>query len=133
MLGKEILSEIDRTLDQLIKNAEVLNEASLDDLSELELCAFQKTQESLLAHLLHMDTMLEHRRKSIKQINRRSSHYKIQEKLFQFERLQGDLVDSVPSHLGEVKFQKKKLKTKRKTKPPRSSLISCKKSHFKIE
>ena len=34
MLGEDVLFDIDATLDSLIKNAEVLNEVSLKDLSE---------------------------------------------------------------------------------------------------
>ena len=65
MLSEEIVLEIDLTLDQLIENAKIAREA---DLSHLEKNAFKNTQESLLAHLLSMDSMLETKRKSLKVI-----------------------------------------------------------------
>ena len=58
MFGEDIVQEIDKTLDQLIQNAEVISKADFTELSDTELEAFQKTQESLLQHLLHMDQFL---------------------------------------------------------------------------
>ncbi len=58
MVGQEILLEIDNTLDQLIRNAEAMEAASMRELSEVELAAFEKTQESLIHHLLVMDEKL---------------------------------------------------------------------------
>jgi hypothetical protein len=91
MLGEDVLFDIDATLDSLIKNAEVLNEVSLKDLSEEEVMAFHKTQESLLNHLVSMDTMLEQKRKSIKKPDKRSVQYNIQEKLLKFKKINKDL------------------------------------------
>ena len=54
MFGEEILLEIDGTLDQLIRNAEVIQKVDMLDLTETEIEAFKKTQESLLQHLMHM-------------------------------------------------------------------------------
>ena len=59
MIGEEIIIEIDSTLDQLIANAEAIRTVNLEDLSETEIAAFQKTQESLLHRLLRMDDLLE--------------------------------------------------------------------------
>jgi|EndMetStandDraft_2_1072991.scaffolds.fasta_scaffold00089_16 hypothetical protein len=87
MIGEEILIEIDATLDQLIRNAEVIQNVELKELSETEVVAFQKTQESLVQHLLHMDQFLETKRKSLKIQDKRSASYKIQEKLVKFEKL----------------------------------------------
>lgn len=87
MLGEEILLEIDGTLDQLIKNAEVIQKVELTDLSETEIDAFQKTQESLLQHLLHMDQFLVAKRNSLKMQDKRSASFKIQEKLIKFEKM----------------------------------------------
>lgn len=58
MVGEELYQAIDQTLDQLIKNAETIAHVDLADLTETELDAFQKTQESLLHHLLHIDAKL---------------------------------------------------------------------------
>jgi len=55
MLDQQLVAEIDQTLDQLIRNAEAMSRADLQSLSEVEVGAFQKTQESLLHRLLRMD------------------------------------------------------------------------------
>lgn len=59
MKRREVLNEIDETLDQLIKNAAALKEVSSDPLFKHETEALQKTQESLLARLIHLDQFLE--------------------------------------------------------------------------
>lgn len=87
MFGEEILLEIDTTLDQLIKNAETMQKVELKELSETEIDAFQKTQESLLQHLLHMDQFLETKRKNLRIPDTRSAGVKIQEKRARFEKL----------------------------------------------
>jgi hypothetical protein len=87
MVGEEILLEIDGTLDQLIRNAEVIEKVDLKDLSENEIDAFQKTQESLLQHLIHMDQFLVQKRNSLKLQDKRSASYKIQDKLLKFEKM----------------------------------------------
>lgn len=84
MLGEEILIEIDSTLDRLIRNAEVVQDASIEDLSETEIEAFKKTQESLLQHLIHLDQTFE---KKGNTYHKRSARFKIQEKLLKFEKM----------------------------------------------
>jgi|SRR5579872_4840319 len=87
MIGEEILLEIDTTLDQLIQNAEAVQDVELADLSETEVEAFQKTQESLLQHLLNMDQFLDSKRKNLKIPDSRSASCRIQEKITKFEKL----------------------------------------------
>lgn len=87
MFGAEILLEIDGTLDQLIRNAEVLQRVDVKTLSETEIEAFQKTQESLLQHLIHMDQFFVTKRDSLKVQDKKSAHFKIQEKLLRFEKM----------------------------------------------
>ena len=58
MSRRELLNEIDETLDQLIKNAAALKDVANDPLYETEVEALHKTQTSLLAHLLHLDRFL---------------------------------------------------------------------------
>jgi hypothetical protein len=87
MIAEEILTEIDTTLERLIRNAETLNGVDLADLSETELDAFQKTQESLFHHLLHMDHVFETKRKSLSIKNEKSVAYRIQKKHERFEKL----------------------------------------------
>ncbi len=54
MNNSEIIREIDKTLDQLIKNAEAISSTNMHELSSLEVEAFQKTQESLLQKFLRI-------------------------------------------------------------------------------
>ena len=51
-------SEINLTLDQLSKNAAALKEISSDCFYEIEEKALRRMQESLLAHLLHLQEHL---------------------------------------------------------------------------
>ena len=89
MIGEEILIEIDATLDQLIRNAEVIQDANTDELSTTEIDVFKKTQESLIQHLIHMDQRLEEKRKGLTTLDKRSASYKIKEKRIKFEHLKG--------------------------------------------
>lgn len=54
----DILSEIDETIEQLIRNDKVLKKIESKDSYEQETKALERTQESLLAHLMHMDDLL---------------------------------------------------------------------------
>ncbi len=60
----DILSEIDETIDQLIKNGKVLKKIETKEYYEREAQALEKTQESLLAHLIHMDELLKNKKTS---------------------------------------------------------------------
>ncbi len=84
MAAEEILMEIDTTLDRLIQNAEAALSAEIGELSLTEIEAFQKTQESLIQHLLHTDERLETQRKGLFQIDKRSASYKIAAKRAKF-------------------------------------------------
>lgn len=87
MAREDILLEIDETLDQLIHNAEAIDGVDMSTLSEVELDAFQKTQESLLHHLLHMDEVLVSQRNALKVPHKRLAGSLIQEKLNRFEKM----------------------------------------------
>ena len=110
MIGEEILMEIGTTLDQLIRNAEVIQNVELKDLSENELEAFQKTQESLLQHLMHMDQILEIKRKTLRVPDKRSSGFKIQGKLLKFEKMKTDYHKNISEQavFGRVPFLSKR-------------------------
>jgi DNA gyrase/topoisomerase IV subunit A len=97
MVNADILLEIDTTLDQLICNAKAIDNVRLNDLTDTELDAFQKTQESLLQHLLHMDQRLEDKREELKIPSRKST--RIQTKRKAFERLDSTYQKSVKKHL----------------------------------
>lgn len=87
MIGQEILIEIDATLDLLIRNAEVIQKVNIQELSVEEIEAFQKTQESLIQHLIHMDQCFEEKKKDLSLPNKKGATYQIQEKRRKFERL----------------------------------------------
>lgn len=61
MRRHELLTEIDATLDQLIENAAAMQEVQEGTLLAK---ALHKTQESLLARLLHLDGFLDQAPKS---------------------------------------------------------------------
>ena len=91
----EIAQNIDTTLDQLIRNAEVFSKAELKDLSEIELDAFQKTQESLLQHLLQMDQLLVKQKPQ----DKRSASFQIREKRQRLEKLKSQYTKSLEETL----------------------------------
>ena len=95
MIAEEILTEIDATLEHLIRNAESLNGVNLEDLTETEIDAFQKTQESLLHHLIHMDQTFETKRNSLSIKNERSVSCRIQKKHQHFEKLTASLNNTI--------------------------------------
>jgi hypothetical protein len=68
--------EIDKTLDQLIRNAEAISNANFQDLSDIELEAFKKTQESLLNHLLLVDS-LQDKRTASQKIFQKRRHFQL--------------------------------------------------------
>ncbi len=85
MISEEIILEIDATLDRLICNAEAIGNVNLNELSETEIEAFQKTQESLLQHFMHMDQFLGG--KHLKTEHKKSSRNQIREKFVKFEKM----------------------------------------------
>lgn len=87
MASEEILMEIDATLDRLIQNAEAIAGVEIEELSVIELEAFQKTQESLIQHLLYTDERLESQRQGLSKVDKRSASYKLIEKRAKFEKL----------------------------------------------
>jgi len=58
---EEILAEIDTTINQLLENAKALKKISTKQSYQEEALALEKTQESLIAHLIHMDEVLKKR------------------------------------------------------------------------
>lgn len=103
MFGEEILMEIDTTLNRLIQNAEMIQNNLVEELSEEELDAFKKTQESLLNHLIYMDQRLEEKRNQLKTIHPKSAQSLIQQKRIKFTALQSQYTKEI---------QKRAIKTK---------------------
>lgn len=112
MAAEEILVEIDATLDRLILNAEAIVHADIEELSITELEAFQKTQESLIHHLLYADQRLESQRKGVPRIDKRSASFKLAEKRSKFEKLKSSYHKKVSATIQ----QKLPILSKRKNK-----------------
>lgn len=111
MIGEEILLAIDDTLDGLIRNAEAIQHTNLETLSELEVDAFQKTQESLIQRLLHLDQHLEQKRKGLKKPDRRFATEQIALKWGRFEKMESSYQPRISKRI-----QRKELLSKRKGK-----------------
>ncbi len=108
MFGEEILLEIDGTLDRLIQNAEALQSIELTDLSDTEIDAFQKTQESLLQHLMHMDQFFVAKRNQLRAQDTRSANFKIQEKLLKFEKMKTSYHKTMAMHQSKSAMRSKR-------------------------
>lgn len=105
MIGEDLLLEIDTTIDRLIENAEAMEGK---ELSDLEKHFLEKTQESLLAHMLHADQRLAEKRSRLKKPNPKIARYQIQEKLFRFTQMNKDFVKNLPSKIGLRKRSRRK-------------------------
>tara|TARA_R110002111_G_scaffold57476_2_gene97428 strand:- start:231 stop:557 length:327 start_codon:yes stop_codon:yes gene_type:complete len=57
--NEEIRKELDETLDRLLKNSMVIDEIKGQEEFQDELKKLTKLQESLMAHLMHMDDLLQ--------------------------------------------------------------------------
>ncbi len=111
MISETVLNEIDSTLEQLIKNAEILSQAEFSALSELELEAFQKTQESLLHHWMRMDRILQTSSQQGLAHQKNLTTHRIAEKAKRFKLLE----PQVATATGEIR-KKHSLFTKRRHK-----------------
>lgn len=91
--GEEILADIDQTLDQLIENADIINRISFNAVFTSEVQALQKTQESLMARLMHMHELLEKDKKQQLTTKKINSLHQIEEKLKEFGQLNAQLIE----------------------------------------
>ena len=111
MVGEDILIEIDGTINSLIKNAEIIQNSFINDLSQVELDAFQNTQESLLQHLLTMDQYLVEKKDSLKKPLKNLGNLSLRTKLLRFEKMRKSYIQ----RLNEAR-KKKPILSKRKRK-----------------
>lgn len=115
--GEDILADIDATLDQLIRNAAAISEISISTLQENEMVAIQKTQESLLARLVHMNHLLDSEKKAAQM--RKRPAYKIEEKIAEFGRLNSRLMEDMAIKFGKERkpkyVRKMRIHTKRRS------------------
>lgn len=101
--GEQILADIDTTLDQLIQNAATINHISLDSLFTNEMEALQKTQESLLARLIHMNDLLDQDEKRGCFRKQPVVYTSIENKITRFGRLNAELISQVKKDLSNGK------------------------------
>ncbi len=107
--SEEILAEIDSTLDQLILNAQVAEKTTLYVLSENELEAFHRTQESLLARFVHMSDHLSDTHKE--KLRKKEAYQQVQNKIRKFGDLNANIL-----HFLAHQFQTEKEKRGKKPK-----------------
>ncbi len=97
-IGEKLLADIDATLDQLIHNATAARSAQFQKLEVAEIQALQKTQQSLLAHLMRLDAKLENK-ECKKAIEREPfKREQIHNKIARFGRLNAQLMEKMSRH-----------------------------------
>jgi hypothetical protein len=98
--GEEILVDIDNTLDHLIENADVIKKISFSTLYTNEVEALQKTQESLLARLVHMNDLLKgHKRAE----EGEESFDSIEQKIVRFGKLNAQIISHAAAKIKRLK------------------------------
>lgn len=110
--GKEILDDIDATIDQLIANASAMKCALTSDLAE-EIEALEKTQESLLARLIHRHTLLQSEKRKLKSTVLRKEQ--IQKRILNYGKTHAKMIAEVSKQLGN-KQRPKPLKMSKRAK-----------------
>ncbi len=96
--AEEILMDIDATLDHLIENATVIKHVATSTLFISEVEALQKTQESLLARLVHMNDLLKS-----DQSEPIETYSDIEEKILRFGRLNAQMMTRISSKIRKAK------------------------------
>ena len=89
MLIIDLVINIDSTLDQLIKNSEIFQQADIKKLSQIELEDFQNTQASLLNRFLFMNKFLAAIRKHKKKKTR--SQEEPHKKFLKFKKMRNEI------------------------------------------
>ena len=97
--SEKILADIDDTLDQLIENADVLKRISPTPLYTSEIEALQKTQESLLARLVHMNDLLKNHKKE----EDREPFESIEKKILRFGKLNARIIHHAAARIKRSK------------------------------
>jgi|SRR5579872_4980208 len=104
-----ILAEIDATLDQLIQNAVSVRGISLHSLHTNEVDALRKTQESLLARLVHMNKLLGEEQQKKQARKKSPGTPEIDQKMAECGRLNRELMDKVSQRFKNKRAQPKKI------------------------
>lgn len=98
--GEEILADIDDTLDHLIENADAIRKISLSTLYVSEVEALQKTQESLLARLVHMNDLLRSQQTTEEG---QSSLDSFEKKILRFGKLNAEIMNKAAAKIRRAK------------------------------
>lgn len=107
---KEILDDIDATIDQLLANASAMKCALISDLAE-ETEALQKTQESLLARLIHRHTLLQNEKK--KKGSDLLRKKQMQKRILDYGKMHTKMLAEVK---GQLNVKQKRLKMSKRAK-----------------
>lgn len=107
---KDIIENIDSTLDQLIENSKILTDIADNPLYSTEYGALSKTQESLLAHLVNMDELLHQ-----KETEGATEVEKVEEKIEQFTKDHSSILDSFKDRNKTQSFRLRRRKKVRAT------------------
>ena len=122
--GEEILADIDQTLDQLIENADIINRISFNALFTSEVQALQKTQESLMARLMHMHELLEKDNKSQISTKKTSPLNQIENKLKEFGQLNARLIEYIVQKVKiSQQIKKPQIRPYRKKRPIKTEQV----------
>jgi hypothetical protein len=98
--GEEILADIDGTLDRLIENADVIKKISFRTIYTSEIEALQRTQESLLARLVHMNELLKRHKK---EDDAKEPFTSIEQKILHIGKLNAQLINQAASRIRRAK------------------------------
>ncbi|VHO02045.1 hypothetical protein [Candidatus Rhabdochlamydia sp. T3358] len=122
--GEEILADIDQTLDQLIENADIINRISFNALFTSEVQALQKTQESLMARLMHMHELLEKDNKPQISTKKTSPLNQIENKLKEFGQLNARLIEYLVQKVKiSQQIKKPQIRPYRKKRPIKTEQV----------
>ncbi len=115
-LGEEVLNDLDATIDALIANANTLRELERKQKFETEVQALKKTQESLLARILHRQQLLDEKRR--RELTDRAAEKEelIDRKIEHFEKLNTQLLRPITDNLIPVSTKRRSLSLSRRRK-----------------
>lgn len=112
--AEQVLNEMEKLLDKLVESAKSLLLLSRQVIEEDELLRLQQDQEELLEKILQKDEEF-HALPTKIQEEMGSQRLKINEKIDQFQQLNGEFIQNINTSQGLIQFDQKALK-KRKEK-----------------
>lgn len=110
---EEILSRMEKILNQLIATAEKLKLISQQVIAQDELRPLQKKQEELIAQLLDSDAEFHNALKGKTKSYDSPARIRIGEKLEYFEKLNSNFIENLGASHGLIQFEIHRIKGKR--------------------